>query len=176
MQVHSAAFCIWTFRDGVQVEKLPDNLKDDFILFEFVAGEGHLSRFAQCQDTVGARFEGTGGPMERHSVRDLAGKSGAGTPDWDAAGGDWHAGFGPMSTITAPPADGISDAVQQRGERGGSWAVCSTVIRAICGTDWEFRRRKSIIFWKWAHSDGAYGGKINGSGGGGCLFCYAPEG
>ncbi len=27
-----------------------------------------------------------------------------------------------------------------------------------------------------ANNAGAYGGKINGSGGGGCMFAYAPEG
>ncbi len=160
------------FSDGVQVEKLPDNLKEDFILFDSLQEKDTLAvlRSAKTPSMHGLKVLAAYGA---HSVRDLA----------ENPVLERRIGMLPEEMARRVRANVDNYRLQRMAyqmlsskevsgrQLGGLLNRHQSNLRDGLGISTP----KIDHILEMAHSDGAYGGKINGSGGGGCLFCYAPK-
>ena len=160
------------FSDGVRVEKLPDVLKEDIILFDSLEEKDTLSvlRSAKTPSVEGLKVLAAYGV---HSVRDLA----------ENPLLERRIGMLPEEMARRVRANVDNYRLQRMAyqmlssgevsgrQLGGLLNRHQTNLRDGLGISTP----KIDHILEMALANGAYGGKINGSGGGGCAYCYAPK-
>lgn len=159
------------FSDGVKVEKMPDVLKEDIILFDSMQEKDTLAVLssAKTPSVEGLKVLGAYGV---HSVRDLA----------ENPALERKIGMLPEEMARRVRANVDNYRLQRTayqmlssGESGGrQLGGLLNRHQANLRDGLGISTPKIDHILEMALANGAYGGKINGSGGGGCVYCYAP--